>query len=159
MKTTNRPRAALGLTLMVSATLLVVGMAPASADPPSHAPAWGYRRNQSSGQYGTRYDNDYGTSRSRYRSRDDSDYGTSRSRYRSHDDDYGTSRSRYRSRYDDDFGSRSGQTTRRRGDLRDDIRPNGDRDRDGIPNNRDRDMDNDGAPNSRDDHPLDRRRR
>jgi len=74
----NKIRFGLGVSALLGLGLLFADAAPASADPPSHARAHGYRRNQSNGYNGYRYGQNYGSDRygsSRYGS---SRYGSSR---------------------------------------------------------------------------------
>lgn len=132
--------------------LLGVGLAPAAAKPPPHAPAHGYRAKQvhrNSGwnsrrsPYGnSRYDN-YRYGDSRYGSSRYDDYRYGGSRY----DDY-----RYRPGYGSSYRYGSGYGSGTRG-------PYGDLDRDGRRNYWDKDKDGDGRRNERDRAPKNPRRR
>jgi hypothetical protein len=165
MNSTSR-QTLLGVAAVMALGLLVGGVKPAAADPPAHAPAWGWRRKQSTYNNNSNrryYDNGsyrYGSgyrynSRNRYyrptRSDIDGD-GIPNSRDRDIDGD-GIANYRDRTPY----GSRYSSNTRRRSApvyarryVPARYHRKGDADRDGIRNRRDRDIDGDGRRNWRD---------
>jgi hypothetical protein len=147
-KKTGRIATVLGAGLVMGLGLLI-DAAPASADPPRHAPAWGYRR-RAVDRYEPRYRyyQDYDRDGiPNWRDRDIDGDGR-RNRYDDHDFRYrprGEGR-RWRVRRDWD-----GDGVRNRWDR--------DRDGDGIRNRRDHDRDGDGIRNRRDRHDRNPRRR
>ena len=144
-KTAKTARAIVLAVGIVGIGWLTVQAAPASADPPAHAPAYGYRNKQDKNKHDKRESN--GTWRKERDKRETERAGKRRDRDE-RENRYGRV-SRNEARHPRTPSARYPRLARDR---------DNDRDNDGIRDARDRDRDGDGILNTRDHYPSDPRR-